>query len=300
MILHHYPVSPFAEKIRLMFGYCDMNWQSLHCPSLPPRPTVDPLSGGYRRIPIAQEGADIFCDTRLISAEIADLSDRPELIKENCSAELIEFMNRAESLVFFSVFSGAPGLKVLGALLRGGPINAVKMILDRTRMMKTAKVKPPQGAKAAAIVSEFCSELNQRLASSAYLGGDKPCSADFAAYHPLWSHVNSLGAGLGADNNQLKDWFERMAAMGHGTEQSIDITQAFEAAKAEPRALPESIEDALLGGQIQIGPSDYGENPVTGELVASTETRWIVARDTREFGRVHVHFPKEGFSATAT
>ena len=70
-ILHHYSMSPFSEKIRLMFGYAGLAWQSLPCPEMPPRPTVDPLSGGYRRIPIAQVGADIFCDSRLISAEIA-------------------------------------------------------------------------------------------------------------------------------------------------------------------------------------------------------------------------------------
>ena len=63
IILHHYDASPYAEKIRLMFGLKGMRWHSVLSPEQPPRPNVDPLSGGYRRIPIAQIGADVFCDT---------------------------------------------------------------------------------------------------------------------------------------------------------------------------------------------------------------------------------------------
>ena len=79
MILHHYPMSPFSEKIRLMCGYLNLEWQSVVSPESPPRPIVEPLAGGYRRIPVAQEGADIFCDTRLICAEIAAFAKRAEL-----------------------------------------------------------------------------------------------------------------------------------------------------------------------------------------------------------------------------
>lgn len=60
LILHHYDASPYAEKIRLMFGLTGTRWQSLIAPVQPPRPSVDPLTGGYRRIPVAQIGADIF------------------------------------------------------------------------------------------------------------------------------------------------------------------------------------------------------------------------------------------------
>ena len=47
-ILHHYEDSPYAEKIRLMFGHAGMAWQSVLSPSMPPRPNLDPLTGGYR------------------------------------------------------------------------------------------------------------------------------------------------------------------------------------------------------------------------------------------------------------
>uniref|UniRef100_UPI00338E51DC glutathione S-transferase N-terminal domain-containing protein n=1 Tax=uncultured Spongiibacter sp. TaxID=870896 RepID=UPI00338E51DC len=70
-ILHHYDRSPYAEKVRLMFGVTNSEWQSLLSPPWPPRPNVDPLAGGYRRIPVAQCGADIFCDSAVIAEEVA-------------------------------------------------------------------------------------------------------------------------------------------------------------------------------------------------------------------------------------
>ena len=60
-VLHHYEASPYAEKIRLMFGYTGLRWHSVISPPMPPRPNLDPLTGGYRRIPVAQKGADLFC-----------------------------------------------------------------------------------------------------------------------------------------------------------------------------------------------------------------------------------------------
>ncbi|WP_231877010.1 glutathione S-transferase N-terminal domain-containing protein, partial [Oleiphilus sp. HI0067] len=74
IILHHYDKSPYAEKIRLMFGLMNTSWQSLLSLPIPPRPNLDPLTGGYRRIPVAQIGADLICDTGLIAQEVSCLT----------------------------------------------------------------------------------------------------------------------------------------------------------------------------------------------------------------------------------
>ena len=79
MILYHYPMSPFSEQCRLMLAFAGQSWLSLPCPEMPPRPGLDALAGGYRRIPVAQSGADIFCDSRLISDEIASVAGRASL-----------------------------------------------------------------------------------------------------------------------------------------------------------------------------------------------------------------------------
>ena len=70
LILHHYDEAPFAEKIRLVFGIKGLSWNSVIVPSAMPKPDLTPLTGGYRRTPVLQIGADIFCDTQLIVAEL--------------------------------------------------------------------------------------------------------------------------------------------------------------------------------------------------------------------------------------
>ena len=70
IILHHYESSPFSEKVRLMFGIKELAWRSVISPNMMPKPELTPLTGGYRRAPVMQIGADIFCDTQVMLAEI--------------------------------------------------------------------------------------------------------------------------------------------------------------------------------------------------------------------------------------
>ena len=66
IVLHHYPASPFAEKIRLLLGYKRASWYSVEIPMMMPKPKLMPLTGGYRKTPVLQIAADIYCDTALI------------------------------------------------------------------------------------------------------------------------------------------------------------------------------------------------------------------------------------------
>ena len=59
VILHHFPQSPFSEKIRLVFGLKNITWQSALISRIMPRPDLMPMTGGYRRTPVMQIGADI-------------------------------------------------------------------------------------------------------------------------------------------------------------------------------------------------------------------------------------------------
>ena len=66
LILHHYPNSPFSEKVRLILAYQQLPWKSVVIPALMPKPDVLALTGGYRKTPFMQVGADIYCDSALI------------------------------------------------------------------------------------------------------------------------------------------------------------------------------------------------------------------------------------------
>ena len=72
-VLHHFPQSPFAQKVRAILGYKRMSWYSVDLPMVMPKPDLTALTGGYRRTPVLQVGADVYCD----SALIADVLDHP-------------------------------------------------------------------------------------------------------------------------------------------------------------------------------------------------------------------------------
>jgi glutathione S-transferase len=70
LILHHYDFSNYLEKVRLALGYKKLNWRSVIIPAMNPKPDLIPLTGGYRRTPVLQIGADVYCDTQLILSEL--------------------------------------------------------------------------------------------------------------------------------------------------------------------------------------------------------------------------------------
>jgi len=79
LILHHYPTSPFSEKVRLMLGHKGLAWKSVHIPRIMPKPDVQALTGGYRRTPFLQIGADVYCDSALIADVLEHVQPEPAL-----------------------------------------------------------------------------------------------------------------------------------------------------------------------------------------------------------------------------
>ncbi len=79
LILHHYDTSPFSEKIKKILAYKDLPWRAVEQPTIMPKPYLVPLTGGYRRIPVLQIGADIYCDTQLIARVLERLHPQPSI-----------------------------------------------------------------------------------------------------------------------------------------------------------------------------------------------------------------------------
>ncbi|MCP3464664.1 glutathione S-transferase family protein [Bradyrhizobium sp. CCGUVB23] len=70
IILHHYETSPYSEKVRLGLGLKGLAWESVEIPVIMPKPDLTALTGGYRKTPVLQIGADIYCDSQLIMREL--------------------------------------------------------------------------------------------------------------------------------------------------------------------------------------------------------------------------------------
>jgi glutathione S-transferase len=82
LILHHFDVSPYAEKARLMLGIKQLAWDSVQIPMIMPKPDLVALTGGYRKTPVLQVGADIYCDTNCIARELERRHPAPTLFPD--------------------------------------------------------------------------------------------------------------------------------------------------------------------------------------------------------------------------
>ena len=80
VILHHYPLSHFSEKIRRILAYKKMAWRAVEQPLMMPKPDLTPLTGGYRRVPVLQIGADIYCDSACIARRLERIQPEPACI----------------------------------------------------------------------------------------------------------------------------------------------------------------------------------------------------------------------------
>lgn len=301
LILHHYEMSPFSEKIRSMLGYTQLSWQSAITREMPPRPQVAKLAGGYRKIPVAQFGADVFCDSRIIASEIATMANKPLLALENCSPEIQAFVQKVDLEVFFACIM-AGGSKRLREKVRQNLswLDIARFAWDRINMGRSAQVKMPGFREAMPIVVKHLQQM-EGLIQQEFLFGSEPCHGDFSAYHSLW-FMRDLGEKrIINDYPKTLAWMDRMKAFGHGQRTEISAEAAHQQAKdAQPRAIaPEFQQDAMIGKQVSIAPSDYGRDATTGKLVASMPQRWILAREDSGLGVVHVHFPKAGFALVA-
>lgn len=297
LILHHYPLSPFSEKIRAMLGYANVSWQSCITREMPPRPLLARLAGGYRKIPVAQIGADIFCDTHLIASEIAQLSQQPLLAVENLDAAQKAYIAKVDLDLFFASLFVSGTMKLNAKVLKSmSLVDIGRFIVDRINVGRKARVKAVSPLKAKEVIKQHIADLERRL-TQAFLFGAQPTHADFSTYHSLWFIHDLAEAPFLQGHPKLLAWLARMKNFGHGASVQISAQQALQAAKAEPRPIAaEHRQDALIGKQVSIMPADYGCEPTVGILVGVTSYRYILARQDAELGTLHVHFPCQGYT----
>lgn len=302
-ILHHYPVSPFAEKVRAMLGYKKLAWQSVVIPMIMPKPDLVALTGGYRRTPVLQTGADIWCDTALIARVLERLAPQPSLYPYGDTLAMQSFVYFADSVLFN--ISVPIGFQPGGGMIRkylpdAGPEFLQQFGKDRAAMRQGGTVRRGPLAECKANLAGTLPRIDAQL-SQPYLFGPQPCVADFALYHVLWPiwEVEET-RGLLAHFPRTLAFVERMAVLGRGKPAEITAVQAIEIArrsKLEPIAQPAAVEtDGIaLGETVNVMPVDYALDPVRGELLTCTADEIAVQRTDPRAGTVVVHFPRFGY-----
>lgn len=297
IILHHYDVSPYSEKLRAMLGYTNLRWLSSITQEMPPRALLKPLAGNYGRIPVAQIGSDVFCDSNIICTELSNLVNKSELAIEGCSKEVEDFVRRVEGDIFFACVLAGGTMKLHRRIIKSMRIMSfARLLIDRLNMSRQAKIKMVGMRDAKKISIQFLEELENTLVSE-FLFGAEPCIADFSAYHCIWFMRDLGGRQVVKKYPKTLAWLDKIKAMGHGTREEINPRLALEVAK---KCLPRDITqehkvDEKIGKAVNIAPNDYRLDSTRGVLVGASEQRWIVAHENDVVGTVHIHFPKVGF-----
>ncbi|MET0340010.1 MAG: glutathione S-transferase family protein [Polyangiales bacterium] len=307
LVLHHYDASPFGRKVRAALGYKNLAWRSAEVAMQPPRPSLATLAGGYRRIPVLQVGADVFCDTNLILRVLDVLHPEPPLRPAH-DALTVPVSQFYEPRLFqhFSPLRFRTREDAAGAF--GAGDDRAAFLQDRAGfmapMLDVGKNRD-NVQTCAAHARLFTGWLEGLLADGrAYLQGDAPTHADFSAWHPLhWLRGYSAHRDFLSDFTRVWAWVERVAALGEGTRTPITAAEALTIAReaAPSFRLPEAPMhgDPAVGARVRVAPVDYGVDPVEGTLSSIGADHVSVARAPDETGDVRVHFPRWGYRVDA-
>ena len=301
IIFHHYPNSPFSEKVRLMFGFKKLAWKSVIIPAIMPKPNLTALTGGYRRTPVMQIGADVYCDTALIADVLERLAPEPSLYPAQSAGLAHTLAQWADSTLFWTMithlFQPAGMQSAFGNLT---PEQIKAFGADRAAFRGSLpRMSLPE---ATGSLAEYLRRLERMLADGTpYLLGAQPCIADFSVYHSVWFLQSAPPvAGVLDAAPKLKEWAQRMTAFGHHQFDKVSAEYALEVARnsqpADTAHVPFiDFHGVALGERVAIMPTDYGIDPVEGELVISTDNELALRRTDPVAGTVVVHFPRIGF-----
>ncbi len=297
LLLHHHDPSPFAEKIRLIMGLKGLEWGSVQIPMIMPKPNLTALTGGYRKTPVLQIGADVYCDTALIARELEARFPEPSLFPNGgrgLGYALGQWSDRA-------LFQPGAGLS-----MGENPDIPEPVLADRKAFFnfmdfdRMAEAMPNFYAQFQA----QCQLLEDELAAvdTDFLGGPAASWPDIQAYFSVWMAAGNIprAAELLAPFPAIRRWAARMAAIGHGRRRDTGADDAHAIARAaEP--LPgggvaaDPFHTFSAGDTVTVTPDDYGRVPVGGRLLTLDRHRIAIERSDDDLGRTAVHFPRAGF-----
>jgi glutathione S-transferase len=306
LILHHYPSSPFSEKVRLVLGHKKLTWHSVEIPPIMPKPDLIALTGGYRRAPVLQVGADVYCDTALICDVLEHVQPEPALYPPALKGVSRIFAQWADTQLFWAAMGYNLQPKGAAHVFAKAPPEVAKAFGEDRKAMSSNMVRLRPGDAASAYRS-YLRRIAHMVEEHEFLFGLDPCIADFAAYHSLWytrNRVPPLADILNA-TPAVNEWMDRIEAIGHGLMEPFSAADAIKVASlAEPMPAAEKLlldstfqdEHAIpLGTRVTITAESFGPEPTEGVLLAATRTHYTLEREDARMGTLHVHFPRIGY-----
>ncbi|WP_437303442.1 glutathione S-transferase family protein [Sorangium sp. So ce388] len=295
IILHHYPLSLFAEKIRRILAYKKIAWRSVEQPMMAPKPDLTPLTGGYRRIPVLQIGADVYCDTARIARRLEQLQPEPACLPADQAGVAALVEDWADHRFMSQVVP-----PVVVELL---PVLPPGILIDRAAMSPAMSEDVVRRAAPHALGQARLSldRLESQLHGRPFLLGDAFSIADAACFHPVWFLKRSarLSAEIEA-RPALAAWFARVEGFGPGDVRPMTAAEALAIARAsEPADVAggESAagEELRPGDAVTITADDYGPEESRGVVVRLSASEITVRRRDPAVGEIALHFPRAGY-----
>ncbi|MEL7543203.1 MAG: glutathione S-transferase family protein [Pseudomonadota bacterium] len=304
IILHHYPQSPVAEKVRAALGLKSATWHAVEIPRIPPKPDLMPLTGGYRRTPVMQIGADIYCDSQCILQELERRIPEPTLFPGRDIATHMLAARMIEDTVFLDTVRMA-----ICADLASVP---EALAQDRGRLYfgsdfdleAEAAALPHALAQLNLVYARLEAQLSD---GRKFLTGNAPGLLDLTAYHVIWFLRGRYEGGpkLLSQYPALEAMEARIAALGHGSQSDLESTAALDIARdSQPttRMTSDPLDPQNLkpGERVAIAPvGDGGDPSVKGALQAITKETVSILRDDPRVGEICIHFPRAGYRVTS-
>ena len=302
IILHNYPQSPVAEKVRVVLGIKGLTWHDVEIPRLPPKPLLTPLTGGYRRTPVLQIGADIYCDSQCIIREL-DRRYPSTTTNPSANAGLMWCLSRWTDGDLFSLVIKI----VLGAAGDNLPEDFAKdrgllyFGQDWAAGLKQANAELPH--LVAQLRAPF-SWIEDTLSDGrSFLLGSEPSIIDSQLYYSVWFIRGRWegGPSLLAQFPQLERWESNVRAIGHGTSTAITGEEALAVALSSESLTKSQVADndpqgLTVGAKVSIGPDmESGEQSVKGIVRSANADTITIEHTSDEVGTVCVHFPRTGY-----
>ena len=303
LILHHYPQSPVAEKVRVVLGIKNVAWHSVQIPRLPPKPDLMPLTGGYRRTPVLQVGADVYCDSQCIIRELERRCPQPTLYPHG-AAGLPWALSRWTDDILFTLVVGVVMSAQAGELPEEFANDRGRLYFGPDFDWQAQKKMLPHTLSQ---IRAQLSWIDDRLSGDRdfMLGADAGLP-DALCYHLVWFFRGRYAGGpaMLAQFPNLVAWEERVAALGHGRPQDLDSKDALDMARAAtPQSAGQSDPDdpqGLAPGQmVSVVPDvDGGDPSVEGRIAGVSIDTIAISRSAPEVGDITVHFPRVGYRVT--
>ncbi len=299
LFLHHYPASLFSEKVRSLLGYLELDWHSVIINNIMPRPNLMELSGGYRKTPILQDGANVLCDTKIIAVHLAARAGSTSLYGAGFVAN--RFAEWADSTLFRTVVGlcfQPRAVAVIAAQLGSDDLDA--FMKDRAELSGGQQLASIQPALAEASFLHYLRELEDSLKEE-FLFGSQPSIADFSLYHCLWFvSMNPVVGPLLDDFPNVKRYMQPFIAWGRRPGLESTSESALErGTRMEPQLFAYgealSAEGIRPGDHVSVTPDDYGRIPVLGVLLHLSDVAIVIRRTDPVAGEINAYFPRTGF-----